>query len=122
MVIEAMEVHSALERGLTLPFALVRSLSEVTLGPAPKTVDLEELIEARFFDRQIEIRIFQGEEGLQAARLTTEAEGDGLTDTVPLMNPMFGCEMTLCRELEFDEDGQARVLATRLTGWKGGEG
>lgn len=121
MKIEPMELQSALEQGLALPCALVRSLSQVTLGPTPGAVDLGELIEARFFNGQEEIRVFQGEDGLRAARLLGEPEDVALPDTCPLMNPAFGREVTLCRELEFDDDGQAYVAAVRLAGWKGGD-
>lgn len=117
-----LEVNKALERGLSLPYALVRSLSEVTLGPAPASVDLDELLEVRFFSEQEEIRIFQGEEGLQAVRLPDVEGGAALPVTCKLMNPIFGCEITLCREVAFDEDGQAYVSGLRLTGWEGGEG
>ncbi len=121
MKTEPMEVQSALERGLALPYALVRSLSRVTLSPTPETVDPRELIEACFFSDREEIRVFQGEDGLQAVRLLEEAEDDSLPDAYPLMDPVFGKEVTLCRELAYDEDGQAYVAVTRLTGWKGGE-
>ena len=120
MKIEPMEVNQALERGLTLSFAMVRALSRVTLGPAPETADLAELLEARFFGPEEEVRLFQGESGLQAARLTAE-EGDvALENRRELSNPTFGTAVTVCSTLDFDEDGQAYVASTRLTGWEGG--
>jgi len=121
MKTERMEVQSALEQGMDLPYALIRSLSQVTLGLTPKAVDLEELIEARFFSETEEIRIFQSEDGLEAARLSMEADDIWLEESRQLMNPVFGSSITLSRKVSFDEDGQAYVAAVRLTGWKGGK-
>jgi len=91
------------------------------MGPTPKAVDLEELIEARFFNETEEIRLFQGEDGLQAVRLSAEAGDIWLEETRQLMNPVFGSSITLSRNVGFDEDGQAYVAAVRLIGWKGGK-
>lgn len=122
MKTEPMDVWEALDRGQALPFALVRSLSGVTLGPTPETVDLEELIEARFFSAGEEVRIFQGEVGLQAVCLT-DGEGDIALDRPPykLANKLKFGEATIMSKwvLDFDDDGQAFVACTRLTGWKG---
>ena len=43
MNLETLEVPAALERGRTLPFACVRTLSAVTLGKTPVRVGTEEL-------------------------------------------------------------------------------
>lgn len=120
MKTESMDVQEALGRGQALPFALVRNLSSVTLGPAPETVDLEELIEARFFRAGEEVRIFQGEAGPPAVRLSSE-EGDITVEKeCRPANPAFGESVTVRQVLDFDADGQAFVSCTLLTGWKGG--
>lgn len=117
-----MERTEALELGHTFPFAYIRSLSQVTLGPTPAE-DPEDLLEARFFSSTEEIRVFLGEDGLQAVRLTEEGpRGVCLEETRKLMNPLFGSEITICREIAFDEDGQAYISTVRLSGWKGGKG
>lgn len=121
MKTERMDVNAALERGLVLPFALVRSLSRVALGPTPESVDRLELLEARFFDGREEIRIFRDEAGLQAVRLRSEAGDAALEQDLGLMNPMFGKTLRVRRVLEFDEDGQAYIAQTMLTGWEGGD-
>ena len=120
MKTETMAVRQALEQGLVLPFSLIRSLSRVTLGPTPSTVDPDGLLEARFFSAEEEIRVFSGADGLQAAQLTAEPGDVSLKQTYQLMNSSFGTEVTLSREIGFDGDGQAYVSTTRLTGWKGG--
>lgn len=121
MKTEPMDVGEALDRGLSLPFALVRSLSRVTLGPAPEAIDLDELMEARFFDSEQEVRIFRDETGLRAVCLTA-GEGDVVLDkTYRLASRQFGRGITVRQVLDFDkEDGQAYVACTCLTGWEGG--
>ena len=121
MNIEPMEVDRALEQGRALPYALVRSLSQVTLGPAPREVDSAELLEVRFFSAGEEIRVFRGTDGLQAVRLTSREGEPGQEERRELANPAFGRAVTVCRALSFDGDGQAYVAGDRLTGWEGGE-
>ena len=119
MKTERLTLQEALERGRALPWSLARSLSSVTLGPTPEGVELEELIEARFFDAREEVRLFRNEAGLQAVRLTQE-DGDVTIETVrKLANPKFGRAIMVVQTLDFDGDGQAFVACTRLAGWKG---
>lgn len=121
MKIEPITVRDAAERGRSLPYALIRSLSRVTLGPTPDEIDFDELIEARFFDSEQEVRIFRGEMGFQAARLTAEDGDITIERAHDLANPIFGETVTVCSVLDFDEDGQAHIAHTRLAGWKGGD-
>ncbi len=51
MKTERMDRTKALELGHTLPFAYIRSLIQVTLGPTPAE-DPENLLEARFLAAQ----------------------------------------------------------------------
>lgn len=119
-MVEALEVGQALSRGKTLPYALIRSLSWVTLGPTPDEIDLDELIVARFFDSEQEVRIFRGETSLQATRLWEGTEDTVIERTYELANkPLFGQSITVHQLLDFDEDGQACVRCTRLADWKG---
>ncbi|MBD5098386.1 MAG: hypothetical protein HDT35_02355 [Clostridiales bacterium] len=119
---EVLEVGQALSRGRALPYAMIRALSRVTLGPTPDEIDLDELIEARFFDSEQEVRIFHGETGLQAAHLWEGTEDTVIERTYKLANnAIFGRSVTIHQLLHFDEDGQACVSCTRLAGWKGGD-
>lgn len=124
MKIESMETKTALEQGLLLPFAFIRSLSGAALGPTPAEVnaeELEELVEARFFDEHCEIRIFRRDGVLSAARLEEEPGDKILRNEYLLDNPKFGVSVTECRclDTESDEDGQAFIAAVRLAGWRG---
>lgn len=118
MKCEKLSIQEALSAGGELPFALIRSLSQVTLGHTPACVEEDEMLEARFFSQTQEIRIFQGADGLRAVRLIGEPSDRVLEQTCKLENKQFGSALTIARVLEWDEDGQAYVTATRLTGWK----
>ena len=118
--VKKMEAREALERGLTLPFAWIRTLSAVALGPVPEAVDTTELLEARFFDRQEEIRLFQADNGLEAVCLTAETGDRTMEEERKLLSHRFGEYLTVCHTLAFDDDGQAYIAETRLTDWKGG--
>lgn len=115
---EKLNVEAAIREGLGLPYAMVRSLSQVTLGPAPAAVDAAELLEARFFDKEQEIRVFHGEDGLEAVRLRGEDTDHTMDETYAVENPAFGGSLTVTRVLDWDGDGQAYTAASRLSGWK----
>ncbi len=116
---EVLTVEDALERGRVLPWALVRSLSAVVLGPVPEKIQTEELMEARFFDSREEIRIFRSNGRLRAARLTEGPEDVVIRRTYAVENPEFGKAITVCYFVEADEDGQCRLSSARLAGWEG---
>lgn len=118
MKYEQIQVHEALTAGCALPYALLRFLSRVTLGCTPPQVPEDELLEARFFSSEQEIRVFPGEDGMQAVRLSAEPTDRVLEETYQIENRQFGGSLTVARVLDWDEDGQAYVAATRLTGWK----
>lgn len=120
MRIEKLDAEAALERGLRLPYALVRSLSTVTLGKTPRAVEIEELLEARFFSENEEIRLFRKNGGLNAVLLREEPADSVLEDTFRIENGALGRSVTVRHLLDFDEDGQAYIKTTRLAGWEGG--
>ena len=116
---ERLTVQEALDRGHALPWAWVRCLSQVTLGPVPADISQEELIEARFFNTDEEIRMFRAGGQLRAIWLRAEPEDNTLERTWPIENPKFGQAVTVCYTLEADEDGQMSLGTARLTGWEG---
>lgn len=115
----ALTPAEALELGLAQPYAYITRLSRVTVGPTPAQCPLEELLEARFFGPDREVRIYSGEEGLEAVCLEDEEQEDYLTSTCTVRDTRFGKYLTLRRYLGYDEDGQAYIQATRLADWKG---
>lgn len=118
MKTESLTVQEALERGSALPWAWVRCLSEVFLGPVPTDIGQEELIEARFFSAGEEIRVFRSCGQLLAVRLLGEPEDNTLERTYQIQNQRFGRAITVCYTLRADEDGQMSLGTPRLTGWE----
>ena len=115
---EELNVQAAMEEGVHLPYAMIRSLSQVTLGITPAHVEETELLEARFFNSSQEIRIFSAENGLQAVRLSGEDTDHTVEETYDIENPQFGGSVTVTRVLDWDTDGQTYVKAAGLSGWK----
>lgn len=118
MKTESLTIQEALERGRALPWALVRCLSQVSLGPVPADISREELLEARFFGVNEEIRVFRSCGQLRAVQLQGEPEDNLLERTYQIENPKFGKTLTVCYVLEADEDGQMNLTTARLTGWE----
>ncbi len=118
---EILEPQEALQQGTKMPWAFVRSLSRVSLGQTPENVDAAELLEASFFSPQAEIRLWRENGRLQAAILTEE-DDHGLEEWFDVENRAMGKEIAVRKYIDFDEDGQACVTASRLCGWKGGGG
>lgn len=117
----SLSVQEALQLGAALPWALVRSLSQVTLGPTPVAVDADELLEARFFSADEEIRLFRSEGQLLAVHLTAEPDDNTIVQVHRIENTAFGSSLTVNCTLQPDEDGQMNITYTRLTGWEGVE-
>lgn len=118
MKIESLTIETALSLGQSLPWAFVRSLGSVTLAATPVSIQLNELLEARFFAEEQEIRLFQKDGVLCAVRLTQEANDDPITEVHLVEHPNFRGELTVCQDLDADEDGQMFLSSTRLSNWK----
>ena len=116
---EAMTAEQALQAGMGMPFALIRTWEQVYLGPTPaQAPGLETLLEARFFDGDREIRLFRPEEALCAVSLTREP-GDRILEERYALEERFGRSLTCCRHLGTDDDGQTVFTAARLSHWEG---
>ena len=103
---------------MQLPWVYLRSLSRVYLGKTPERLTMDELLEARFFSEQQEIRIFLSEDGLKAVRLEEET-ADRFLEKEIAVNSGFGSSYTVHYLLQADEDGQTNRTVARLAGWKG---
>lgn len=111
-------VSDAFHQGGNYPFAYIRRLSSVSFGRTPQPVDAEELIEARFFGPDGEIRVFQTEDGLKALLIREEPDEPYRDQAYEIANGKFGKTMTVRNILDADEDGQYYVAATRLLDWR----
>lgn len=114
-------LDQALRLGLSEPYAYITRLSQVTVGPTPDVCPLEELLEARFFGPEREIRIWLEEDDFFAVSLEDEDQDDCLEDlTRPIRRAdCFGADLTLRRYVAYDADGQAYIRDTRLVAKKG---
>lgn len=115
MTVQELELSTAREQATALPFALLHTLSRVSLGPTPENIDWEELTEARFFGPEREIRFAGSRAWLQTPG------GIELKEEQVSLRPGFGKTLTLRRSCRQDEDGQLVPGGIRLTGWKGAE-
>lgn len=115
---EVLPLPQAWEMGMRLPWVYLRSLSRVYLGKTPERLTMDELLEARFFSEQQEIRIFLSEDGLKAVRLEEET-ADRFLEKEIAVNSGFGSSYTVHYLLQADEDGQTNRTVARLAGWKG---
>lgn len=119
MKINNLEIRQALTEGKKLPFVMLHTVSEVVFAENPYEFVEAEINEARFFDEQMEIRIFRQDGALRAVCLAEETTDKCIHETYLFENRKLGKELQLCRVLDTDEDGQTYVVATRLTGWRG---
>lgn len=117
---EQMQPEAAITRGKTLPCALIRGLSGVTLGKTPENVSTDDLLEARFFSETEEVRVFRTEDGLRAVCLTEEPDDVVIEARYTIDNAEFGKTITVHQHLDFDKDGQAFVETVRPVKWEGG--
>ena len=128
---------------IRFPWAMVQTYSRLYLGVNPladSRTNLEEneltenetdwkqffrdewklsLLEARFFSDTEELRVFREGDDLRAV-VVVETDGDRwLDETCEIANKdKFGATVTVRRLIDFDEDGQAYVVFTRLSGWE----
>lgn len=115
---EQLSVEEALYQGSALPHAYIRSLSTVTLGVTPEKISTDELMEARFFSSEEEIRVFKADDILQAVRLVMESSDRAIVETYVLDNRKFGEKVSVRHTLASDEDGQTYITETCLVGWE----
>lgn len=95
------------------PFGIVHMMSELQYG---KTGDLavnwEELLELRAFSEKGELRIYQGNDGMEA-QYCVETEDNPEHVVILEYNMKNGKKLAVKEYLEPDEDGQAVVRYTR---------
>lgn len=102
------------------PFMMATCLSEVRLGKAVFPVDLSEVIEARYFGPECEMRFYDDGNGLNAA-LVQEEPKEVFIDRTSKLLPAFGKTLTRRQYVVYDEDGQGDIKMVRLLKWEGGQ-
>lgn len=122
MKIKELRPEEAFALGKAMPYALLRTLSTFNLGRTPAEFPpAEEILEARFFSRDAEIRIVFNGDSLYAALLSEDAEDEYIDHELSLENSRFGKKIYVRHVIRYDEDGQASMSSGRLYDWEGGD-
>ena len=115
-------IEKAVESGKNLPFAFIRNFSSIYLGKNTQNIDVDELLEARFFSKNEEIRILRiNGDFLCSIRSDEAGDEDFIEKKYRVANENFGKTITVRRYIRYDEDGQASLSEPRLCGWEGDE-
>ena len=105
--------EQALEQRKNLSFAMITQLL------MPYHVRLDELIEARFFDADREIHIFQ-ENGEWNYTCISEEDGVEFFDRESRLIAGLGTKLVTRKHIAYDKaDGQAYISDMRLVKWEG---
>lgn len=100
------------------PYAMITRLSSVVLSRVTFPFDPSEVIEARFFSNDHELRFFDDGNGLEAALLEKEGT-DVVIEKSAVLLPNFGKKLFSRQYIDYDDDGQAYVRTVCLCGWEG---
>ena len=117
-LLEPISVEQALEQAQTLKFVMITELSRVVIGKVPMDINWDELIEARFFDHDTEIRIFRENSELRARSVILQDDMPYIEKQYKKLQGNLGSEISVREYLTFDEDGQAGVSAVCLYDWR----
>ena len=113
----------AQRKAKSMPWAYVASYSSLTVGPTPRKIIWSEILDARFFGPEGELRLFRQGDALNAVWVDdTPRPGqlDATADKTVVLHSAFGRSLTMRQHIVFDEDGQATIYTIRLLSWKGG--
>lgn len=118
--VEKADAVRALECIGEYEYVLAYMISRIVLCRAENFdgTDWDECFEARFFDENKELHIYEQDGKKCAVKVSGTADGDCLVKKYALLDQYFGEKkyLCVCEHLGYDEDGQASVLLTRLTG------
>lgn len=118
--VEKIDADNVLEQLAEYRYALVYRISGITLCRVSDfdNADWDECFEARFFDEEKELHIYKDDGVLHAVKCAGTVDDDCLVKKYRLQDRYFGQNkyLCVCEHLDYDEDGQAAVALTRLTG------
>ncbi len=118
--VEKVAMDKARERISQYRYALVYMVSGIVFGNAAEIgkIEWDECLEARFFDENRELHVYEGDDGLCAVEVRKTSDEDCLMKKYELRRQYFGEKKRLCvcEHLDYDEDGQTFVALTRLAG------
>lgn len=118
--LERVDTDKALKDIAGYRYALLYMISEIIFR---RTVDIgevnwDECLEARFFDENKELHIYEEDGSQCAVKIEGTLDGDCLIKKYELQERYsnLGKSLCVCEHLEYDKDGQASVALTRLIG------
>lgn len=118
--IEKIHVDDVLEMLAEYQYALLYGISGIVFCKAADYdgADWDECFEARFFDEDKELHIYEEDGKKCAVKVMGTVDDDCLVKKYELQDRYFGPGryLCVCEHLKYDEDGQAAVALTRLTG------
>lgn len=118
--VERIDAVKALKSIAEYQYALVYKMSGIIFCRTADfdLTDWDECLEARFFDENKELHIYEEDGGQFAVKVTGTMDSDCLMKQYELQAYYFGenKRLCVCEHLDYDEDGQASVVLTRLTG------
>lgn len=117
---ERIDVKKAMEETAEYQYALVYGMSGIFFGRTADCgeIDWTECLEARFFDETKELHFYEEDGRQYAVKVQGTMDEDSLMKKYELQDCHFGPGkyLCVCEHLTYDEDGQASVALTRLTG------
>lgn len=119
--VERIDVNEALDGISDYQYALVYQMNEILFDRTEvlSGIDLDECLEARFFDADKELHIYEEEGDWCAVKVCGTEDDDCLVKRYELDKKRYsklGQYLCVCEHLTYDDDGQAAVALTRLTG------
>lgn len=113
----------ACDKAKTMPWAYIASYGSLTMGLTPEKILFDEILDARFFGPEGELRLFRRGDVLEALWVDDTPcprQLDTTIDKIIKLKSFYGKELTMRQHIVFDEDGQACIYTTRLAALKGG--
>ena len=118
--VQRVEFQEACQKYQEYEYALLYMMSELILSKTSEltSIDWEECLEARFFDLDKELHIFEDDGEHTAVEVVEQTQEECLVKKYQLANKFRGIGKAVCIKeyLSYDEDGQAYVALTRLSG------
>ncbi len=118
--VERMDMESALKEIFVYEYALVYGMSRIVFCKTGELgqVNWDECLEARFFDNTKEMHLYEQDGRMCAVKVVGTMDENCLMKKYVLQDKysVLGKYLCVCEHLDYDEDGQAFVVFTRLTG------
>lgn len=119
-IVERIDMNEALKDISAYEYALIYGMSRIVFCKIEELsqINWDECLEARLFDNTKELHIYEQDNRRCAVKITGMIDENCLMKKYVLQDYYFGKGkyLCVCGHLGYDEDGQAFVALTRLTG------